>query len=116
MEGLKFIPSWIASLINQIAAAVGVAIPFNDCRSLAWFTKTTGTVTGGSIIIEWAPEQDYAGAWRQLAVINVANVILGTDGAGRVDGPIGFVRARIPAAGDITGGGSVTVVFNGLLK
>jgi len=101
-----------AKSLENATNGTGRAIPLNHCRQVGWFIKYTGTVSGGTIIIEWAPEENYAETWQQLDSINAANLAAGTEGSGTFAGPIGFVRARISSA--ILGGGNITALINGL--
>ena len=101
------------SLTAQTAIQTGTIKPMNHCRQVGWFTEYTGTPSDGTIIIEWSEQSGYAGTWNQLAEIDCANLVAGTDGAGTYPGPIGFVRARIS---DTVVGGTVSVRFNGELN
>lgn len=66
----------VKSLVNA-TTGIGAAIPLNDCRQIGWFIKYTGAVNGGTILIEWAPEADYAETWQLLDTINAANLAAG---------------------------------------
>lgn len=81
---------------------------------MQWTTTTSGTISGGTIVIEHSPVADYAGTWNQLDSFSATDADTGAAGYGSFPGPIGFMRARITS--NITGGGSVTVRLNGLLQ
>lgn len=99
--------------LDAATSGTGTVKALNHCRMVEWRTDYSGTVSGGTIIIEYAHAADYPQTWSQLASIAAANVAAGTDGFGVTDGLRPFVRARISAA--ITGGGNVTVRLNGVL-
>jgi len=110
----KFTPnSDVTKSLSAATTGTGRAIPLSDCRQISWFIEISGTVSGGTIIIEHAEQIDYAETWQQLDSITAANITAGTEGSGTFAGPVGFVRARISS--NITGGGSITARLNGLL-
>lgn len=84
------------SLAN-VLSGTGRAMPYNAGREFGWQVIYLGAPpTTGQCIIEIAPTTDYAGTWTQVAVINLANLSAGTEGAGVwPSGGSGFVRARI---------------------
>lgn len=112
MAESKFLPNKVKSL-DAATSGTGTAIAFNDCRQVNWYTTTSGTISGGTIIIEHSPDASYAGTWTQLDSIAATDADTGAGGYGTYPGPIGFLRARISS--NITGGGTVTVYLNGLL-
>ena len=116
MVGNKFNNSTDAGSksLDAVTTGTGTAIPFQDCRQVGWFVTTSGTISGGTIIIEHAPTADYAGTWYQLDSIAATDADTGAGGLGTFPGPLQFVRARISS--NITGGGNVTVRLNGLLQ
>lgn len=116
MVGAKFSPANNADSrsLNAATTGTGTVIAFNDCRQVSWHAVTSGTISGGTIIIEHAPTADYAGTWNELDSISATAADAGSAGFGTYPGPILFVRARISS--NITGGGNVTVYLNGLLQ
>src|SRR5262245_19302567 len=101
------------SLNAVTASGPGVAIPVNDSRQVTWLIKGAGTISGGTVIIETADDQHYLGQWNQLDSINATEV-----SGGKLTGntwpmpPGNFIRGSI---GDpITGGGNISVIFDGL--
>ena len=99
--------------LSAATTGTGAVKATNACRQVEWFTEYSGTVSGGTIVVEYAHSQDYAGTWSLLATIDAANLSAGTDGSGTYPGELPFVRTRITSA--ITGGGTVTTRINGLL-
>lgn len=99
--------------LDAATTGTGAVKALNHCRQVEWMTEYSGTVSGGTIIIEYAHQADYSGTWSQLASIVASDVPNGTDGFGSYPGLCPFVRARISS--NITGGGNVTVRINGLL-
>ncbi len=84
--------------LENVLSGTGRVMPHNDGREFGWHVIYLGAPpTTGQCIIEQAPTPDYAGTWTQVAVINLANLSTGTEGAGIwPSGGSGFVRARIP--------------------
>lgn len=81
---------------------------------LSIYLTGTGTITGGTILIEEAdyanPAVGYAGTWAQLGTVTATGLTAGAQLVTHlVDASYGFVRVRISAA--ITGGGSITAVL-----
>lgn len=106
-----FTPPGVASL-SAATTGTGRVIALNSCKQATWTTVPDGTVSGGTIVIEQASTPDYAGTWYLLDTIDAANAAAGTEGYGTFPGVVAFARARISS--DITGGGTVSVYFNGL--
>lgn len=104
-------PPGFASL-SAATTGTGEPMAVNSCKQGTWATEASGTVSGGTIVIEQAVTRSYAGTWNLLDTIDAANAAAGTEGFGTYPGVIGFMRARITS--NITGGGSVTVYLNGL--
>lgn len=104
-------PPGFASL-SAATTGTGKSFAANSCKQATWTTVCDGTVSGGTILIEQASSTDYAGTWYLLDTITAANASSGTEGYGTFPGVVAFIRARISS--DITGGGSVSVYFNGL--
>ena len=100
--------------LSAVTTGTGTAISFHDCRQVSWQVTTSGTISGGTIIIETAPTSNYAGTWAQLDSISATDADTGVIPPGTYPGPLQFVRARISS--NITGGGTVTVRLNGLLQ
>lgn len=85
-----------------------------DCRQVTWTVKGVGTVTGGVVKIESADAQDYSGTWNELDSLDFSSSAL-TDSEYQSTYPGGiggFFRARVSS--NVTGGGTITVSFNGL--
>lgn len=95
-------------------AGTGVPIDRSQFELLSYYLTSTGTTSGGTILIEeadWDPDTEsiYTGTWSQIASIAASSFTGGAQVAYHV-GPFAqaFVRARISSA--ITGGGSIQVV------
>ena len=104
-------PPGFASL-NAATTGTGEPLATNSCKQATWTTVPSGTVSGGTIVIEQASSRDYAGTWFLLDTIDAANAAAGTEGYGTYPGVVAFIRARITS--NITGGGNVSVYLNGL--
>lgn len=101
--------------LNAATSGVGKAIAFNDCRQVDWEIEGQGVITAGKVAIGSAHVPDYAGKWNELDLVDVSVL----SGGGIIGGsspmpPGGFVRGEIPITDPITGGGTITVRFNGL--
>jgi len=115
MRGNWYLPADTeAYSLSAVTTGTGTAKAMNHCRQVGWATEYSGTVSGGTILIEQSDQSGYSGTWNQLATIDAANLSAGTDGFGTYPGPMNFIRARITS--DITGGGTVSVRFNGELN
>lgn len=96
--------------LDAATTGTGRPIPMQECRQIIWTIEGSGTITGGSLVIETADSHDYAGTWSELD-----NIVAGA-GAYQNTYPAaasGFVRARITS--NITGGGNITARINGLI-
>lgn len=110
----KFLPGNSAAVtLSAVTTGTGTAIAFNDCGRLLYVVEGTGTISGGTILIESADTANYAGTWIQLASISASSLTGGAAAGDNLNAPPGtFVRGRISS--NITGGGTVTVRLNGI--
>ena len=115
MTWYKFSPGDSASIsLNAATTGTGTAIAFNDCRQVNWLLEGSGTISGGTVVIESAHARDYPGVWNPLDEIDMSTL-----SGGKLYGntfphvPGGFVRARISAT--IQGGGNGTIRLNGFI-
>ena len=113
--GMKFNPTATDNIsLNGVTTGTGTPIAMQDCRQISWTVKGVGIVTGGTVKIECADTQDYSGAWMELDSLDLSSPVL-TDSLYQSTYPGsvgGFFRGRVSS--DVTGGGTVTVSFNGL--
>jgi hypothetical protein len=100
------------------AATTGTSIPVavHGRDSLAFYFKSNGTTTGGTLVIEEAdydPAVDptYAGTWSQIGATINANDFTGTKQLAVHISPNAYSTVRVRIATDVTGGGTVTVVL-----
>ena len=99
--------------LSAATTGTGLVKATSACRQVSWFTEYSGTITSGTILVEYAHTQDYAGTWSLLATIDAANLSLGTDGSGTYPGLVPFTRTRIAGGAPIVGG-TVTTRINGI--
>jgi len=92
----------------------GVLQPHGRCHFLTFALQSTGTTSGGTIILEEArldPDVlaglDYTGTWSQIASVSASTISGTAQQIIHTYGSFWAVRARISS--DITGGGTVTV-------
>ena len=114
--GYKFKPGVADAVsLSAVTTGTGKAIPMQDCRHTFWTIEGTGAISAGTVIIETADRQDYAGVWHALDTKTASEL---SDAVGKsyvnntVGAGSGFIRARI---GTTISGGTVTVRINGLL-
>lgn len=115
MTHYKFRPGTDAEIsLDEATTGTGLPKAFNDSRQVNWLVEGSGTIDGGTVVIESAHDQNYAGTWNELDSVDASTLT-----GGKLYGntypmpPGGFVRARIGT--NITGGGNITVRLNGLL-
>jgi len=112
---MKFRPTATDNIsLNAVTTGTGTPIAMQDCRQVTWTVKGVGTVSGGTVKIESVDTQDYSGTWNELDSIDLSSPVL-TDSEyqGTYPGGVGgFFRGRVSS--NVTGGGTVTVSFNGL--
>lgn len=116
MKGLKFIGGSSDEVsLETSSSGTGNAVAMNDCRQIIYFAEKVGTVSSGTVIIEWAPYAGYAGDWALLDSIDMSASSTGNAG-GTYPGALPVVRARVPVGTPIAGGGSVKLRINGDLN
>lgn len=113
--GYKFKPGDPqAQTLTTATTGTGRAIPMQECRHTFWTIEGAGTISGGTVVVETADRQDYAGTWHALDTVTASNL---TGDKSYVNNTVGaasgFLRARIST--DIAGGGTITVRINGLI-
>lgn len=114
MQGLKFTAGAV-SIAASSTSGTGSAIALHDCRQVAYTLRGTGTVTGGVVKFESSLTGDYSGTWNVVGSVDFSSTPLtnsqaqGTFAAGTG----GFYRLRISS--NVTGGGSIEGLINGLL-
>lgn len=120
MQGMKFSPAvgWAVSIPagTTAAATTPTVVALHDCRQVSWTVKGTGTVSGGTVKFESADTADFAGTWNEVDSIDLSSPVL-TDSIYQASYPAGyggFYRVRISA--NVTGGGSIAGLCNGLLQ
>jgi len=110
--GYKFNPGDAeGASLSAVTTGTGRAIPMQECRQIIWTVISSGTVSGGTVVVETADTQDYSGTWHELDSLTPSSNASYTNTYPAA--AAGFVRARISS--NITGGGNVTVRINGLI-
>lgn len=113
--GMKFRPTATDNIsLDAVTTGTGTPIAMQDCRQISWTVKGAGTVSGGTLKIECADTQDYSGTWQELDSLDLSSPVLSDSlYQSTYPGSVGgFFRGRVSS--DVTGGGTVTVSFNGL--
>jgi hypothetical protein len=94
----------------SLAAATtgtGASVDVGNGNYVTFYVTGTGTITGGTIILEESDLKSYAGTWSQLQSVTASSLSGGVVQAFHFAGAIAWVRARISS--NITGGGTVDV-------
>lgn len=116
--GMKYSPNsgFGVSLPASSTTGTGNGFAMNDCREVWGSLVGAGTVTGGTAVFEANPVGPaYTGTWYTLDSITFSVTAL-TDSAyetPRFAGTYAATRWRISS--NVTGGGSITGICNGLL-
>lgn len=98
----------VVPLISALTTGtgLGVAVP-NSSHYPRIHARGSGTISGGTVIIEEALDPDYTGTWSLLATLTAVSFTGGAEQVIHILGNIGAIRARISS--DITGGGNMSV-------
>jgi hypothetical protein len=101
-------------MLSAATSGTGGPIQVQAQDELVFYLTSSGTTSGGTIIIEEADYDPngpvYAGTWSQIASIAASTFTGGAQVAYHVSpNAYGFVRARISSA--ITGGGSISITL-----
>ncbi len=98
--------------ISVATTGTGRVAAVNDCRQVSWKVTYPSTVPSqGTVVIEHATSNDYAGVWFLLDTVTLADLDAGDGtGFGTFAGEIDFVRARITSDPDQP----ITVYINGI--
>lgn len=98
----------IVILLDAVTSGtgVGVAIPITS-ESQRVTIRGTGTITGGTVVIEEASNPDYTGTWSNINTTAASEVTGNAEKVIHITGTVGAIRARVTV--NITGGGNITV-------
>lgn len=98
--------------LSAVMTGTGRAMPANDASQVNWFVTYTVAPSAGTLIIEWALTETYAGKWQELDSISLASLSAGSVGSGSYPSPVGFVRARFSVDSDQ----AITAYLNKLIN
>ena len=76
-------------------------------RDHTFYIIGSGTISGGTILIEEASDPDSTNTWALVGTVTASDVTAGAEKAVHVIGTLAAARARVSVA--IAGGGNVTV-------
>lgn len=94
-------------LQNAQTTGNGSAVDVSDSSLGATvYVEGTGTISGGTVLIEEALTTGYTGTWSLRATVTASGLTGGAVQAVALVGIVSAVRARISST--ITGGGSIT--------
>src|SRR6185437_6137509 len=102
--------------LAQVTTGTGMAVQVpQGVSQLRIDVIGTGTISGGTLVLEEAPTPNYAGTWSALSpsagAIAVSAVSGGAVQAFHFLGVFGAVRGRVSS--NVTGGGTITVAVVG---
>lgn len=83
----------VTNLLTNVLTGSGAVTPLNSSSHFAAFVKWPTGTSAGSVIIECAPDKDYAGTWSNLTTLTWATA--NSVDSWRGTGPFGAIRARI---------------------
>lgn len=94
------------SLAAGSTSGTGAVVQLTSGRVQLWAVLTgSGTITGGTVVLEESDDQSYAGTWSQIASLTASGLTGGAKQVVQRVGPACFTRWRVTSA--ITGGGTV---------
>lgn len=97
-----------ASSLSLATTGTGAAVAIPSTFDNSFFVITgAGTISGGTVILEEADSDTYAGTWSQLTSITASTLTGGAQQVFHVFGNMRVVRARISS--NIIGGGTISV-------
>ena len=118
MQGNKFDGAQIAAgrdiCINAGTSGSGTAISMHNCRQVQWTVEGTGTISAGSLNVRSAASSANTATGNILDTIDCTTLSGGGTVQGTWPGPIQWMNGDF--ATPVSGGGSVTLRFNGLLS
>jgi hypothetical protein len=96
------------SILQSLATSGnGSAMSINRLANVTVHVTGAGVISGGTVKVEEAETEDYAGTWNEIETIDATLLNGGAMKTVRcVGGIYGFVRARISSA--IIGGGTIS--------
>jgi hypothetical protein len=100
--------------VTGVTSGTSPAINRLGAEEVSLYVRGSGTITGGTLLIEEADygddESPYSGTWSQLTSIACSDVTGGAQKGVHLNlGAYGYLRARISSA--VTGGGAIAVVL-----
>ena len=100
--------------VTGVTSGTSPAINRLGSEAISLYVRGSGTITGGTLLIEEADYGDdepvYSGTWSQVTSITCSDVTGGAQKGVHLSlGSYGYLRARISSA--VTGGGTIAVVM-----
>ena len=102
-----------ATSLSAVSTGTGTAVAVNHLRQASWYIVGAGTVSGGVVKIETAHASDFTGTWSELDSLDFGVDALTNKTYWQTSpGHLLFVRGRVSS--NVTGGGTISVLFTGL--
>lgn len=100
--------------VTGVTSGTSQAINRLGAEEISLYVRGSGTISGGTLLIEEADygddEPPYSGTWSQLVSVACSDVTGGAQKGVHLSlGAYGYLRARISSA--VTGGGTIAVVL-----
>ena len=89
--------------------AVSKNMEFGFVNNVVVYLEGSGTISGGTILIEEASSASYSGTWSILATVAGTDLTANKGIAVHIDGIFGTLRVRVSSA--LTGGGTVAATI-----
>ena len=83
----------VTNLLDNALTGSGSVTPLNGSKNFTVNVRWGAGTSAGSVIIETAPDKDFAGTWSNLTTLSWATA--STIDTWRGTGPFGAIRARI---------------------
>ena len=115
--GMKYSPnSGFGNSLSAATTGTGTGFSMVDCREVWGSLTGSGTVTGGTAVFEANPVgPDYSGTWFTLDSITFSTTPLTGSAYETVRFAGTYAATRWRISSNVTGGGSITAICNGLL-
>ena len=94
-----------------VTTGTSPAFDARDYLAPALYVIGSGTISGGTLVIETADTPAYSGTWSAIYTVTCSDVSAGKQKYIGITGPNGYgcIRGRFSA--DVTGGGTVALIL-----
>lgn len=92
-------------------ATTGLSVDLQGASALTFYVVGTGTISGGTLVLEEAATYDYTGTWSQITTITLSTISGGATVAYHAQTPAAWIAVRPRLSAAVTGGGSIQVII-----